>query len=164
MAGIMKFRSYQNKLIEDIGVALKKDKIGVINDFKSILSNASKLFKTDRYDFWLSQLGKIPAEDIPMTKYGFDSAICKYGNSGNANRNELESILLSLCEALFTYSSVNEVCELQSDYHFYYDLSNGVLFKESELGMVEPADVFIEKGRYRIALKSELNADADEFL
>ena len=160
----MKFNSYKNKLIESISVALKKNKVGVINDFKAILSNATKLLKTNQYDFWLSQLGRYPAEEIPMTKYGFNSACSTFNNMGNIDRNKLASILSSLCLSLFTYSNENESCEMQSDFHFYYDLENGTLFKESELGVVVPADIQIEKGKLRIALKSELEADENEFL
>lgn len=160
----MKFNSHKNKLIENIGIALKKDKEGIINDFKFILSDATNLLKTEQYAFWISQIGKFPIEEIPMTKYGYESACSTYRGMGEIDRNILADTLTSLCESLFTYSHEDEVCEMQSDFHFYYDLTHDVVFKESELGVIEPADITIVKDQYRIAFKSEIGAEDNEFL
>jgi len=66
----MKFSSYQNKLVERIGLALRKNKAGLITDFDSILSEAESLFKTDEFKFWLSQIGEYPGNEIPTTNPG----------------------------------------------------------------------------------------------
>ena len=80
-----------------------------------------------------------------------------------SDRNQIQLEILGLCEALFTYSNEHGMCEMQSDFHFYYDLKKGNVFKVSEIDVIEPKMEHPEKGEYRIALKSEIKANENEF-
>ena len=158
----MNFSSHQRKLIEDIDIALRKDSLGLINDFISILSTAATLYKTERFDIWRSELGRHQASEIPITKYGHSNACALLLSVETADKNLVCSKIYSICECLFTYSNKHEICEMQSDFHYYYDTEKSRVFKESELGIIDPDTKFSIEG-YRIALKSELKALEVEF-
>lgn len=152
----MNFNSHKQKLIDSIEIALGKSKGEIIQGFKPILSSAKGLFNSSQYDFWLVQLGTIPIDEIPMTYYGLESAQRSLGRLENYNRNELESAISYICEVLFTYSNEEDMCELQSDYHYYYYIPEKRVFKESTLGMTDLNVQNVNSDDIRIAKVSEL--------
>jgi len=160
---MMNFSSHQKKLVESIKVALNKSKFDLINDFKPILNDASKLFKTDKFQFWLQEIGQHPIEEIPITNYGLNIAKQKVDDLISADRNSVQANITYICECIFTYINDNDMCFMQGDFHYYVNTETDILFKESEMGIVEPSDARSEGDKYRIALKSELNADENEF-
>ena len=159
----MNFSSHQRKLAEAIVIALNKNSLSVINDFKLILSTAKKLYRTDKFDFWLSKLGKHPAEEIPITNYGHSIAIASSKHLNEIDRNAFPNLIINICESLFTYSNDQEMCLMQSDFHYYFSFETNGIFKESELGILEGLDKNQRNENYRIALKSELGAPKNEF-
>ncbi len=159
----MNFSSHQKKLVELIEIALKKGKIELISDFKPILNDASKLFKTDKFQFWLQQIRQHQVEEIPMTNYGLDLAKQQVRNLVLADRNSIQTDITYICECVFTYFNDNDMCFMQGDFHYYVNIESGVLFKESNMGVVEPSEANPENGNYRIALKSELKVNENEF-
>jgi len=152
----MNFNSHQNELLLKIENALTKNKKDMLKDFTNILTQAKTLYKSDVFDFWLRTIVEVDSSEIPMTKYGYDEAVHQSKFLKNANRNQFHEILSSICERLFTYSTEDEMCTLQSNFHFYYSLKDTAIFKSSELGSLEGAER-IEKGDYRIAYVTELN-------
>ena len=159
----MNFGAHQQRLVERLGLALGKDKSGLIKDFQSILSDAKGLFKTNSFDFWLSQLGQHEFSEIPITKYGHALALNQYQAFSGADRNAVCSGISHLCELLFTYSNDREMCELQSDFHYYVNEENGLVYRESEMGHIEPEHAVPKDHLYRIALMSEVDAPASEY-
>jgi hypothetical protein len=159
----MNFSSHQKKLVESIEIALCKSKVDLINDFKPILNEASKLFKTDRFQFWLQEIGQHKVEEIPMTNYGLTLARQQVRNLVLADRNSVQASISYICECIFTYFNDNDMCFMQGDFHYYVNTELGVLFKESNMGVVEPSEASPENGNYRIALKSELKVNKNEF-
>ena len=159
----MKFSTHTMKLLESMNVALSKNKRGMILDFKEILGKARWLFKTERYDFWLKQIGEIDIDEIPMTHYGLSEAkrSLKYEQ---INRKTLEYMVADICEDLFAYSREDDMCECQADFHYYFYMPTGTVYKESGLGsstlhIKSPAIEDI-----RLAKISELNIAKEELL
>jgi len=160
----MNFSSHQNKLIESIEIALRKDKLGIIGDFKSILSQAKKLYKTDALDFWMTEIGSHSVAELAMTKYGHKVATSSIKHLKHANRNTVASSLSSICESLFTYCNDDDMCILQGDYHYYYSLDENTVYKHSELGIIEGLSNHDKESKCRVALKSELSVNDSEWL
>jgi hypothetical protein len=129
---------------------------------KPILSKAKNLFHSTLYDFWLGQIGNIPVEEIPMTYFGLNNAKLSLKYFEKYDRNDLEFAISNLCEMIFTYCSDEEICELQSDYHFYYYIPESRVFKESTLGMSNLRILNIERSGIRIAMISELSINQKE--
>ena len=152
----MNFNSHKQKLIDSIKITLSKPKREIIQEFKPILSRAKELFNTNHYDFWLIQLGTIPINEIPMTFYGLESVQRSLKCLETHTRNELESAISYICEELFTYSNEDDICELQSDYHYYYYIPEKKVFKKSTLGMTNLNVQNVNRDDIRIAMVSEL--------
>ena len=159
----MNFSSHQRKLAEAIVTALTKNSSNLINDFKLILSSAKKLYRTERFDFWLSEIGKHPHSEIPITNYGHSIAVFNSKRLNESDRNTFPALITSICENLFTYSNNQEMCLMQSDFHYYFSFETNDTFKESEMGILEGLDKNQRNKSYRIALKSELSAAKSEF-
>ncbi len=157
----MNFSSHQNRLIENIELALKKSKNSMVNDFKPILSQAKSLYKTTDFDFWLKTIGEVESDELPITKYGHNEAVgvCQYLRKEDKNR--VKNSILYICESLFTYSHEDENCELAGIYHFYYSCTERHIFKESEMGMLAGIEA-VEPNSFRIAYTSELNIQKSE--
>lgn len=129
--------SHQKNLVESIRAALKRDKKGLINDFKKILPNAKKLFSTDDLDFWLLQICRHPCNEIPVTKYGHAIAVDYSAKLALCDRDHIVGSIGSICESLFTYSNSQDVCCRQGDYHYFFSIVENRVYKESELGWLE---------------------------
>jgi len=158
----MNFSSHQNKLIESVVTALNKDKYGIICDFKLLLSNARRLYKTESLDFWLSELGKYPANEIAMTKYGHSMVVSHLKWLKEAGRNGVPGVIENMSELLFTYCNDHEMCQMQGDFHYYFSIEDGIIYKESEMGCIEPNIPRPTSGKYRVAFISELNVPENE--
>lgn len=160
----MNFSSHQNQLVSELTEALKEPKPVLVEKFKEVLAKASELYKTQDYEFWTQTLENIELEELPITKYGHSNAISSLNRISRADKNTVQSAISNICESLFTYSSEEEMCVMQSDYHFYFCLETNSIYKQSELGMVEGIES-CGKGKRRIALVSELSAaSSTEFL
>ena len=159
----MNFNSHKQKLIDSIKITLGKPKGEIIQGFKPILSSAKDLFNSNQYDFWLVQLGTIPIDEIPMTFYGLESAQRSLGRLENYTRNELESAISNICEQLFTYSNEEDMCDFQSDNHYYYYMPGKRVFKESTLGMTNLNVQNVNRDDIRIAKVSELAFNPERF-
>ena len=151
----MKFNSHKVKLIESLQIALSKDKEEIIGDFKQILWNSNNLFKTDKFDFWLKQIGAIKTDEIPMTKYGL-SEVRRRNVTGDIDRTGLINLIENTCEKLFTYSNEDDCCSMQSDYYYYFHIPTNKVFKESELGASDLDAEVSNRNEIRIAKVSEL--------
>lgn len=159
----MNFSTHQKKLIESIHVALRKDKEGLIGDFKWILSKARKLYKTSSLDFWLSEIGRHPVDDIPITRYGYSVAVDYAKNLEKCDRNSIVCSIVSICVSLFTYSRDDDMCFMQSDYHYFFFLPGNKVYKYSDLGNLSGLDEWPSDSDCRIALISDLNAEESEY-
>ncbi|BBM00137.1 hypothetical protein [Microbulbifer sp. GL-2] len=157
----MNFSSHQNNLISKIESALSKSKVGLVSDFKPILSQAKSLYKTDDFDFWLKTLGETEIDQLPMTNCGHKEAVGASKWLRKENKNRVKGTILYICESLFTYSHEDENCELQGIFHFYYSTSEKCIFKKSEMGILEGVSE-VEPGSYRIAKASELDIQVGE--
>ena len=159
----MNFSSHQTKLVESVGIALGKESAGLIGDFKQILSTAKNLYRTEIFDFWLSEIGRHPSDLVPITIYGHQIAKSYLRMMKEADRNSVPSILAGMCENLFTYCNDNDMCFMQGDYHYYYSTVTNCLFKESEMGQFDGVESRPQKGEFRIALKTDLSVERDEY-
>ena len=56
------------------------------------------------------------------------------------------------------------MCEMQSDYHYYFHIPTRTLFKESELGNVMPNVEVGNRTEIRIAWVSEVDPDSGELV
>ena len=153
----MNFSSHQNQIISEINEALKEQKPLIVEKFKEILAKASELYKTQDYEFWTQTLDNTELEQLPVTKYGHSNAIHSLRHLSKIDKNTIQRTISKVCECLFTYSSEEEMCIMQSDFHFYFCYETNSIYKQSELGMVEGIE-FCGKGKRRIAYVSELNA------
>ena len=160
----MNFSANKAKLLEDAALAIQKNKSALIADFKHLLSTASRSLPEHDFSFWIKQIEETELNEIPMTKYGLLEARRHLEKQQKLDRNELALLLLSLCEQLFTYSNSDDICELQSDYHYYFHMPTNTLYKESELGMQVPCIVIENSTEIRIARVSEINPDKGELV
>ena len=159
-ANALNFSSHLRLLDQSIQQACQKDKINIIADFKLILSTAKQLLKTDEFDFWIDQLHLHSVDEIPTTMYGLDHVqrSFAYSTSDILNRSGMVGRLKFCCEYLFTYLHPDDCCEMQSEFHYYVDLSSEMVFKESKMGVVEPRECLTVKRR--VALISDLSVDS----
>lgn len=157
----MNFSSHQEKLLEHIKIALTKSKKELVNEFRPILSSANKLYKTDRFTFWLKALGEIELEELPITNFGHREAECTVMTLRSSNRNIVMSELDLACIRLFTYSHESIDCNMQSTFHFYFNVKDMCVYKISELGIIDgkaPDDI----ADSRVAKLSEIPVTLDE--
>ena len=89
--------------------------------------------------------------------YGHSNAKRLLSHFPKADKNTAQRTISNICECLFTYSSKEEMCIMQSDFHFYYCHETNSIYKQSELGVVEGIESCGE-GKHRIAFVSELSA------
>lgn len=161
----MNFSTHKNKLIKSIKNALVNDKVQIIYGFKEILKNANDLLKTNKFDFWIAQIDQIQPEEIPVTRYGLNESMRLWSESQDIDRNSLKNLIEYTCENLFTYCDENDLCPLQSEYHYYFHNTKGIVFKESELGMTDlPNNEKVDPSDIRIAKVSELTIDRAKLL
>ncbi len=159
----MNFSSHQNKLIEAVAIALDKNSSELIDDFKQILSTAKKLYRTESFNFWLSEIGRHPKSELPITVYGHRIAVSNLKWLRKSKQNNVPGVLNGICHNLFTYFNDDDMCHMQSDYHYYFSTKGNCVYKESDMGWIEGLDIKPQKGEYRIALKSELKVSSDEY-
>ncbi len=133
----------------------------ILIGLKECMVGSRTLFAIPETDFWLLQLNETKAEDIPMTKFGVRVAIdlldrgsLDWGNDQATLRSEL----LLCCENLLTFMRDDDDCFMQSQYRYYYLISEGLVFKESELGASTlPEKLYrSDKENVRIARVGEL--------
>jgi hypothetical protein len=75
------------------------------------------------------------------------------------SRSVLLKELQASSENILTFTSDDDLCSMQSQYHGYYSKSDGFVYKESELGeLVLPAGKSIT-GEVRVAGSAELDAN-----
>ncbi len=158
----MHFSTHQNNLIEQIHIALGKNKSGLIQDFKLILNKGCTLYQTKSFDFWIRTLDEIVCEEIPITIYGYKEALGAAEYLHDLNRNQIQGMICCICESLFTYSNENDLCELFGIFHSYYSLVEKCVFKESEMGCVQGIE-YMSPHSFRIAKISELSVAVEEF-
>jgi len=158
----MNFSTYQNKLFEAIEIALNKDKKNMIGDFIRILANAETLFKTGNLEFWISQLGSHSWNDIPITKFGLKMAKSDLESLRESDRNSFPVAVNDMCLYLFTYCNESDFGPEQYDYHYYFSINEDVVYKDCGTAII-PRIVRPVSGEYRIALRSELSKDENEF-
>ena len=154
----MNFSSHQNQIISEITEALKEQKPVLVEKFQEVLAKASELYKTRDYEFWLQTLENTELEQLPITKYGYSNAKYSLSHLSKADKNTAQSTISNICECLFTYSSEEEMCIMQSDFHFYFCHETNSIYKQSELGIVEGIES-CGKGKRRIAFVSELSVE-----
>ena len=160
----MDFATHLQKLIESVIVALDKDRRGLVGDFREILSRSRSLFRSDEFDFWLHELGTVELTELPMTHYGLGEAKSRAKGLKPRDRGMVRRAILDICEYVFTYSHPDDICPLQSDYHYYVRTPDQAMYKQSELGHVEPTGFRVEPKNTRIAKKSELQRNEREFV
>ena len=120
--------------------------------------------KSQRFDFWLQQLGSIPYHQIPITKFGLDNARRSITFLPDCPRNSFESRIANICEQLFTYSHKDDLCPFQCEYHHYFYLPEHKIFKESGMGHSDLDKKNVLISEIRIAKISELQADSSEYI
>lgn len=160
----MNFSTYKKELITSIKNALNKSKHEMIGDFRLILGKSNSLFKTIKFDFWLKQIGEIAENEIPMTHYGLNEAKRTLDFASSADRNSLENMVDDICENLFSYCHVDDMCCMQADNHSYFHIPTGAVFKESTLGSSTLKADISSKDEIRIAMISELNLISTELV
>ena len=159
----MNFSSYQKQLIQTIESALTEDKEKLIHLFKSALNEASSLYKTDEFDFWITQLNQNVCSEIPITNYGLRIAKSWSKHIVNSKRNKLPNILRHMCVYLFTYCNDSDMGPEQEDFHYYFSFNENIVYKDCGLD-ISPRIHRPLPGEYRIALKSELKKNESEYL
>ena len=160
----MNFGTHKQQIIDSIEIAITKDKTNLIERFKLILNRASSLLKSEKFYFWLQQLGTIPSEEIPITKFGLDNARRSLAFLRGADRHSLESSIANICEQLFTYSNEDDLCLLQCEYHHYFYLPEHRVFKESGMGYSDLDMDMVAIADIRLAMISEVEADSSEYI
>lgn len=158
----MNFSSHQKLLLQRIEEALEKPQNALVSDFISILDKARNLYKTDAYDFWLDMIENVDLGELPITAYGHSEAVREVKYISGSDRHSVKSGINDICEKLFTYSNHEDFCEMQSQFHFYFSISNNTIYKVSELGVTRGIEEN-KIGISRIAFISEINASANEF-
>lgn len=159
----MNFSTHKNRLIEQIGMALLKKREELISDFLEILKKSGELLKTDIFIFWSQQLTTTEPREIPITRFGLDEAKSRLPDLPQYDRNNLKEEIDSICERLFTYSNEEEQCSFQTTFHYYFHIPSQTVFKESELGVMEPKLKIENRSEIRIAKVSEVNGNREEF-
>ena len=160
----MNFSTHKTRLLEETALAVSKSKFAMVEDFKHLLSTASNLLPEHDFSFWIKQIEETELDEIPITKYGLNEAKRSLEKQQELDRNKLAHLLSYLCEQLFTYSNSDDICEMQSDYHYYFHIPTSTLFKESELGMQVPRITIEDPNEIRIARVSEINPNRDELV
>ncbi|MDG9671666.1 hypothetical protein ONV78_28275 [Hahella sp. CR1] len=159
----MNFGAHVAGLIKDVNSALEKDKEALVDDFVALLARAKSLFKTDLFDFWLSQLAETPCSELPITHYGVANARRMLSYFDKRKRDTVAWLIADICENLFTYSNNDDACRMQSDFHYYFNVSAGAVFKESKLGEVQGCAPESRADR-RIARVSDLSIPPQELI
>jgi hypothetical protein len=157
----MNFSSHQERLLQQFEATLAKPKLALIDGFRPALNSASQLFKTSYFDFWLRMLDEVHPREIPMTKFGYSEAKSTILGLRSQDRNEVVRGLACACERLLTYSNINTDCDMQSTYHFYFNIREACVYKVSELGLVSGCEPEDNKDS-RIAKLSEVSTEPDE--
>ena len=160
----MDFGTHKQQIVDLIEIALIKDKANLIERFKLILNRASSLLKSIKFDFWLQQLGTIPQNEIPITKFGLDNARRSATFLRDSDRHSLESGIAKICEQLFTYSNEDDLCPLQCKYHYYVYIPKNRSFRESGMGYSDLDVEQVSISEIRIATISEIEADSSEYI
>ena len=57
-----------------------------------------------------------------MTKFGLQEAIYSLAHLHDLDRHSFKSIVLAICEQLFTYSNEDDLCAWQFAYYYYFCL------------------------------------------
>ena len=161
----MNFRTHKQQIIDSIEIALtKRNRVDIIERFKIILSKCKSLLKSDRFDFWLYQLGSIPDREIPLTKFGLEEASRLLPSLITLDRNKFGNSILDICENLFTYYNAEELCPFQTEYHYYFYLPKQKIFKESKMGHTNLEEQNVNSSEIRIAKISEIEVDRSEYI
>ncbi len=160
----MNFSSHKNHVADLIEIALTKNKQDLVARFKIILNKCSGLFKSEDFNFWLKQIGSMPCDEIPITKFGLQEASLSLKDLRDLNRHSFKSRVLFICEQLFTYSNQDDLCSLQTAYHYYFYFPEQRIFKESEMGDCDLAVEKFSRDQIRIAKMSELEVDQVEYI
>ena len=71
----MNFSTHKNQIADLVELALGKEKKDLIARFKIILGQCNSLFESDRFTFWLEQLGSISVAEVPITKLGVSESL-----------------------------------------------------------------------------------------
>ena len=160
----MDFRRHLQKLIESVRIALEKDRHGLVLDFRELLAVAASLLQTDSFDFWRHQIGSIAIAELPITRFGVFEARRIVESLEPRDRRAVEASLIRICHLVFTYCSEDDLCPMQTEFHYFVDTRTGALVKESEMGRVEPRGMSFDSLGMRIATISDLAKDVDEFI
>ena len=143
---------------------MTQNKVDLIEKFKIILGKCKSIFKSNCYDFWLAQLGSIPYIEIPITKFGLSEATRLTLSLSDSNQHSCKDGILDICENLFTYSHSEDTCPFQTQYHYYFLISDSKVFKESKMGITNLKKDNIYTSNIRIATISEIKADSSEYI
>ena len=161
----MNFNTHKQQISDLIEVALTKTKVDLIERFKIILGRCRSLFNSEKYDFWLQQLGTISVKEIPITKHGLNEVLRSISFLYAQDRHSFNGTVLHICEQLFTYSKADDLCQFKTQYHYYFYLPDRKVFKESEMGDSDLAHREpISLCDIRIAKISELKIDKLELI
>lgn len=160
----MNFSSHKHHLADLIELALTKEKKDLIAKFKLILGQCNSLFDSERFIFWLRQIDSIAIDEIPITKHGLLEASRSVSDLRNRDRQGFQNSVLDICEQLFTYSDIVDLCPMQTKYHYYFYIPEQTVFKESEIGDCNLLYKIASPTQIRIAKISELNRDRSEFI
>lgn len=155
-----------NQLAQNLTQALNGSREELITAFRDrFLPDWIRRFESEHFLFWLRQLEQIESCELPITKFGVESAKRSLEIYSFDEDESLRHSLWFLCEDVFCYSNDSEYCEMQGFYHFYYFIPDRVLFKESELGDCDlEASIENWNEEVRIATVSELGVPAEELL
>ncbi len=158
------FSTHISNLHTLLAAALGRAKTDLLKSLPPILSQTDRLYRTNRFDYWLRQLGETPVAEIPLTTYGLEKARSLVSDGTDPGRNRFPEILDQVCCELLTYSDPDDAGPCQSDYHYYIHIPTGTLYKESDLGMRSPEIAIEHAADVRIALRSELPISANRFM
>ena len=158
----MNFSNYVKRIRRNLRSCLVGDKQEILTGLRQCLLEARSLLKTDDLDFWISQFDQQEMSEFATTRFGLEETRWCLREDVETTENSRSVLLKELqasSENILTFTSDNDLCSMQSQYHWYYSKSDGFVYKESELGeLVLPAGKSIT-GEVRVAGSAELDAN-----
>lgn len=153
----MKFSTNVQHIRQNLRAALAGDKAAALAGLRQALTDGAALLKTGDLTFWIDQFDVVETEDFLTTAYAVRNISRVLARApADLSRRRLASDLEMAAEHLLTYTTDDDFCEMQSHYHWYYDLDGGFAYKESELGDFHVPDGKKISGDRRVAKRGDM--------